>query len=105
MAENLDQLEALASQSRFSRRKRSEVVPEWAKALDGGSKKRKLVSLFEANEVARRLTTQEAGKKRRVEEYGQLYQADEGREEGIDVLRSWYGSYVGWDEVEPQAMI
>ena len=33
VAENFDQLEALLSQSRFSRRKRSEVVPAFANAF------------------------------------------------------------------------
>jgi hypothetical protein len=33
VAENLAQFEARPSQSRFSRRNRSEVVPQWAKAL------------------------------------------------------------------------
>lgn len=75
----------------------------WAKALGRGSKKRKLVSLFEANEVARRLTAREASKKRRME-YGVVVEEDEQSEHVVDELQNWYGKYVGWDEVEPQAV-
>ncbi|KAF2093581.1 ankyrin repeat protein [Rhizodiscina lignyota] len=90
----------------FAPKELTEPEPDWdeawATALGVGSKKRKLVSLFEANEVARRLTAREV-KKRRME-YGQVVNVNDPAPAAVDELHSWYWTYVGCNEIPPQTV-
>lgn len=66
----------------------------WVKALSSGSKKRKLISVFEADGAARRLMTKEVGKERKLE---MGYVPEESEDEmAVDDLHDWYGTYWGW---------
>lgn len=72
----------------------------WKSALESNPKKRKLVSLSEANEVARRLTAREAGKRRKPDnEEMEVDGQEEEEEQEIDILAGCYGRWNSWDEV------